>query len=398
MDGLHLQLRDLVGRLGYPVAMQGTVLSQLQNACMTYRLKPVVVPDPTWRRPAVPGVAPQPTQNIICLQGKLTITVQNKGYQTPIQIYVLLSFPFVFPLVYVRPYPGAILRPNHPFVDSKTGFVDLSSRHLPPGIWRPNENTIGGILMRLQAGFSQAPPLQIDPKHAEHRRQVGNLTHIVQQRMQEETTSARREFLELQGTLRGLRASDVSMSMNIRQRAAESGGNTGMQLAAVREGRMRIQGQSQEYGVETGDEEITLENLLRLSAGHPLRDERDDLEIEDKALSNTLEAISIALEEKLISMDVFLRQTKALATKQYHVRARMVQVGAEINAMIEAEEANVAQRASSSGGGAGSGAMRVSPPSSFLASGVFRASHVTRGAAPPPPPPGPPVRVPTGSR
>lgn len=394
---VHAQLRELVAKLGYPYPSRETVVSQLYQACMTYFLKPVVARDPTPPKEPAPGFPPTPSPNIVCLEGALTITYQNRGYQTPINLFVVLAFPFVFPLVYVRPYPGAVLRPNHPFVNSETGYVDLASPRLPPGIWRPNENSISGILMRLQVGFSQAPPLQEDPQYAERRRHVATLTPMVQQRMQQETEDAKKEFVGLQNTLRTLRQNDVTMSLNIRKQAAEAGGGVGSKLAAVRESAMRLDAQTKEYGVDDG-EDIDLDALLHLSADHPLREDRDRLEMEDKALDDALDAVSSALQENLISMDVFLKQTKALSAKQYHVRARMVKVGAEIAAMLEAQDA--AGPSGQDGGGSGSGDGRTAAPqrSNFLMTGTFLASHVTRGPAHPPPAPGPPVRLPAGFR
>lgn len=431
-------LQVMVRRLGYPHQTEALIVSQLLDTWRYYRLRPVVLPNPQPLVVGPTGVAPPP-QQIICMTGNLSILVSSRHYPIPLRVYVLMPFPHVNPLVYVAPYEGAVVPPNHPFVNSQSGLVDLTSPNMSQGIWRPTENSIPQLLRRLQEGFGMRPPLIEDPEYAEKREKAAKLSHMMQSRLQQETQRGQSEFVDTVRHLKLLRRKNIELSDERDKWAAQVGSGASKELALTRERLLRIEAQLREYGVEAGSgtgtavvvmssdvkgappvvvgegaggigADIQLEELLMISSGHPLRDQHDDLMVEEKAVEDALDEAEQAMRRKQVTLEEFLRKTKELATQQCQIKTRLIKLGKEMDAAVEADaqrEALDARGASDravsglgggpgpGGGAAGNGGMAgvLRSRSRLLTSGMLPLSHMPvhrGGPGRPPPPPGPP--------
>lgn len=373
------QLLALANHVGYSHRTKDMLINQLLDAWLRYNLRPTILPNPQPVQAAATAVPPPP-QQIICMMGNLMITVNARSYPIPLRVYVLMPCPLVSPLVQVSTYAGAVVPRNHPFVNSRTGYVDLSSPNLPPGIWRPGDHSIPQILLRLQTGFGVRPPLVEDPELVEKRTKSEQLTRMVQTRLMQETQKGQAEYAAAAQQLRELRRRNAQLVAERDRLAAREGSGVSRELASTREELLSVEALLREYGVvvvdsasllmssggrgltsslsASGGTDIKLEELLMISSGHPLRDQLDDLRVEEMAMVDALAAGDEAFQRQQVSLDEYLPKTRELARQQCEIKTRLIKLGREMDAAVEADakrEALEAARSGMSGGGVGGG-------------------------------------------
>lgn len=370
------QLLALVNHVGYSHQTKDMLINQLLDAWLRYHLRPTLLPSPQPKQTAATAVPPPP-QQIICMMGNLAITVNARSYPIPLRVWVLMPCPLVSPLVQVSTYAGAVVPQNHPFVNSRTGYVDLSSPKLPPGIWRPGDNSIPQILLRLTNGFGMRPPLVEDPIYVEKRRKSAQLERMVQTRLAQETQQGQAEYVAAAQQLRDLRRKNAQLVAERDRLAALEGSGASKELASTREELLAVEALLREYGVVAADSaallrstgirgltstltprcgaDIKLEELLMISSGHPLRDQLDDLHVEEKAMDDALEAAEEAFRRQQVGLDEYLPKTRELARQQCEIKTRLIKLGHEMEAAVEADAKREALESARSGRGGGVG-------------------------------------------
>lgn len=346
-------LQSMANQCGYSHHTRAVLVSQMMDAWLRYRLRPMILPSPQAAPTSATAVAPPP-QQIICMAGNLSISVGSRLYPIPLRVYVLMPCPLVSPLVYVAKYAGAVVPRDHPFVDPRTGYVDLTSHNLPPGGWRPGDNSIPQILMRLQRGFGMRSPLVEDPEYVEKREKSAQLTGMLQARLLQETQQGQAEYAAATRQLHELRQMNVQLVAKRDRLAAQEGSGASKELAVTRDELLRVEALLREYGVEAGAD-IQLEDLLMISSGHPLRDQDDDLRVEILAVEDALVEADEAFGRKQVGLEEWLRKTRELATQKCQIKTRLIKLGREMDAAVEADAKREALEAAREVGGGGSG-------------------------------------------
>lgn len=267
-----------------------------------------------------PSAAPQ---RLVYVGGTVQITYRAVRYNIPVRLWIMSYYPAGPPVVYVRPTENMCVNPKHDDVDAH-GQVHIAELMA----WDPARSSLPAVIERMVVVFSVRPPVYARPRPAahgvateqEHQELVRRLVGMTRAQLRRAEEAGRSEFEalwkevgELEGGERALRDAEVQVGEEERRRGEE--------VRKVEAERAHLRSVMEENRVEDGDLEV--DDAIMTD---DLTWQVVDCVAADAALQDCLEEVSRALEKGVIGLDLFLKETKRIATEQYMARATKIMV------------------------------------------------------------------------
>jgi ESCRT-I complex subunit TSG101 len=107
-----------------------------------------------------------PQRQLVSLLGTVPVNYRGGTYNIPVQVWLVESYPLTYPIAYVTPTQGMMIKARHQHVDDsgKCYFPYLSN-------WHYASSTLIGLLDVMVAAFSLDPPVRAIPQQQQQQQQ-----------------------------------------------------------------------------------------------------------------------------------------------------------------------------------------------------------------------------------
>ncbi|CAM9123792.1 unnamed protein product [Ectocarpus sp. 12 AP-2014] len=286
---------------------------------------------------------------LLMLEGTFPIVYRAVTYFTPVEIYISENYPTSPPMCYIRPTAGMKLKVGHRHVD-QSGLVYLPYLHE----WAARTHNLVELIANMSGVFGAEPPLFAgsaqqrppipDPPRPRTPPVIVSPEEIRKKTEKDLTAKLQSELQAMYAVLR----TDMDSAFETQGQLEESKEEVERDVEELSRRKKELERLLQ----VSKEREAELDTYLqdRKKEGEPSVDEliepKDNLSdqmlrlvAENAALEDALYYLDLGVTDSVITVDVFLREIRRLARKQFVARATMKKVE-------RAQHALKAQRAS----------------------------------------------------
>lgn len=298
--------------IGFFPNRQEIVRRETDEVCQVFGLKPEI-------RKWPPNAPPHQQSQCLRFEGRLIYPCNGTQVYINIVMWWSVYFPDSPPRIEVVPPPGTVIAEDHPCI-LPSGIVQMNE--LVPPTWTGMYGATRRALERLARECSRVQPVVEDPSIAIRVGAITTARENMAKFLESETIHARETYDSC--LLRMKVAQQQLDNMNAQFGAQE---NIASELNSVSSLRKTIEDRIKEYGMREGDVELdTIEvSASELWVPEEYRALVDQLSVEDKTLTDALNALHLLRTSKKIETSPYLDKMADVCNDLFKVRVHMEQ-------------------------------------------------------------------------